>query len=424
MPDERAAALALDFLGVRHRRAQADGDVVGEVIAADADDRRVPQAAALVDRDVGGAAADIHQRDAELFLVLRQHRLAGGQLLDDRLGHRDAGAVHARDDVLRRALAAGDDVHVDFETRAGHPHRRADAVLLVDDEILRQHVQDFAAGRQRHRLGGVDGAPHVFLRDLPVLPGDGDHAPAVEPLDVRPGQRQMDRVDLDAGHQLRLVDRLLDRLDGRLEVDHDAAADAARLGDAEPDDIQPARVEHLADDRRHFRRADVEAHQVSFFARHYSLRAADLTVCATSPPLALRPNRRLRDVARLARLSAPAGRRCARRTADPRSRCPARVRAASARARRTLKPLEKLVLADVNDRRVAVQNHRRVVGVGHVDLRQLAGHVRPRAHGRDQPRRQFRPGDVGRRSFVAGQRRETVDDRQIEIRRTAARTGR
>ena len=60
------------------------------------------------------------------------------------------------------------------------PDRRADAVLLVDDEVLRQHVQDLAAARQRHRLGRVDRAPHVLARDLAVLAGDRDDAAAVE----------------------------------------------------------------------------------------------------------------------------------------------------------------------------------------------------------------------------------------------------
>ena len=47
---------------------------------------------------------------------------------------------------------------------------------------------------------------------------------AVEPLDVRAGQRQVHRIDLDAGHQLGFVDGLLDRLDRRFEVDDDTRA--------------------------------------------------------------------------------------------------------------------------------------------------------------------------------------------------------
>src|SRR5438046_4415272 len=139
---ERAAAFALDLLRVGHRRPQTHGDVVREVIAADADHGGVPEAAALVDRDIGRAAADVADRGAELLLVLGQHGLARGDLLGHGLRYRYAGTVHARDDVLRRALAAGDDVYVHLEASPGHPDRRADAVLFVDDEVLRQHVQD------------------------------------------------------------------------------------------------------------------------------------------------------------------------------------------------------------------------------------------------------------------------------------------
>jgi hypothetical protein len=216
------------------------------VIAADADDRGVPEAAALVDRDVGVPAADVDERDAELLLVLGQHRLARGELLHDRLGDADAGAVHARDDVLRRALAAGHDVHVHSSRAPVMPDRRADSVLLVDDEILGQDVQDLAAGRQRHRLGGVDGAPDVLARDLAVLAGDRDHAAAVEALDVRPRQREVDRIDLDPAISSASSIAFLIESTAAFEVHHNAAADAARLGDSEPDDVDAGAVRHLA----------------------------------------------------------------------------------------------------------------------------------------------------------------------------------
>ena len=204
-----------------------DGDVVGEVVAADGDDAGVPEAAALEDSEVGRAAADIDERDAQLLLVLGEDRLARGQLLEHRVEHRHARPIHAGDDVLRGRGAAGHDVDVHFEPRAGHADRRADAVLLVDDEVLRQDVQDLAAARQRDRLGRVDRAPDVLARDLPVLAGHRHDAAAVEGLDVRARQSEVDGIDLDAGGEFRFVDRLLDRFDGRLEVDDHAAADPA-----------------------------------------------------------------------------------------------------------------------------------------------------------------------------------------------------
>ena len=51
--------------------------------------------------------------------------------------------------------------------------------------------------------------------------------------------RSVDRLDLDAGHLLGLLDRPLDTLDGRLDVRHDPFAEAARLVLADPDDVDP-----------------------------------------------------------------------------------------------------------------------------------------------------------------------------------------
>ena len=72
---ERAAALPLQLLRIRDRHPQTNGDVVGEVIATDADDAGVPEAAALEDRDIGRPASDVNQCDAQLFLIGRQDGL-------------------------------------------------------------------------------------------------------------------------------------------------------------------------------------------------------------------------------------------------------------------------------------------------------------------------------------------------------------
>ena len=61
---------------------------------------------------------------------------------------------------------------------------------------------------------------------------------------------------------------LLDRVDRGLEVHDQAAPDAARLGEADADDVEAAAVHHLADDRGHLRGADVESDQIALFACH------------------------------------------------------------------------------------------------------------------------------------------------------------
>jgi hypothetical protein len=142
-------------------------------------------------------------------------------------------------------------------------------------------VQDLASGRQRDCLRRLDRPPHVIAADLPVLSGDGDHAAAVESLDVRARQREVDGIDLDAGHQFRLVDRLLDRFDCRLEVDDDTAFDPARLGNADAGDVEAAILQRLADDADDRGRPDVEADNVFLFTRHRSSCARGDSIAAS-----------------------------------------------------------------------------------------------------------------------------------------------
>ena len=86
---------------------------------------------------------------------------ARGQLLQHHVLDREAAALHALDDVLRGAVGAGDDVHLGLEAHAGHADGIADAFLAVDDEFLRQHMQDPLVRRNRHGLGRIDDMPHV-----------------------------------------------------------------------------------------------------------------------------------------------------------------------------------------------------------------------------------------------------------------------
>ena len=197
----------------------------------------------------------------------------------------------------------------------GHADRRADAVLLVDDEVLRQHVQHLAAGRQRHRARGVERAPHVLARDLAVLAGHGHHAAAVEALDVGAAHGQVRRADLDAGHELGLFDRLLDGVDGGFEVDDDAALQALRLGHADADDVEPAAVGRprpppCTPSTCRCRARRCTAHCVPLLTSH--------------PPT--RPRRATRAAARRRRVRD--ARTSARRTAGPPCRWPTRGRAA------------------------------------------------------------------------------------------------
>jgi hypothetical protein len=250
------AVPGLDPLRLQHRRAQADGDVVGEVVAAERDDAGVLDGAAGEDGHVGGAAADVDERDAQLLLLLGQHRLRRSERLEHDVGDREPGLGAALDDVLRARGGGGDDVDLGLQPHAAHAQRLLDAVLLVDHVLLRQHVEDLAVLGDVHRPGRVEHAVDVRLPDLLVL--HRHHALGVEAADVAAGDAGVDRADLAARHQLRLLDGAADRGDGGVDVDHHALAQAARGLGADADDVD-AVGRQLADDAADLGGADVEA---------------------------------------------------------------------------------------------------------------------------------------------------------------------
>ena len=106
-----------------------------------------------------------------------------------------------------------------------------------------------------------------------------------------PDSAEVHRVDLDAGHQLGFLDRLLDRIDRGLEVDDHAAADAARLGNAEADDVEAVRRSMISPTTAgHLRGADVEPDQVSLLSRQLNFPRQARQACATCllPPSGFR----------------------------------------------------------------------------------------------------------------------------------------
>src|SRR6266446_3866231 len=115
--------------------------------AGDRDHRRMADRAVREHGDVGRAAADVEQTDAEVLLVLRQHRARGSERLQDQVVHFEPAAPHAFDDVLRRRHRARDDVHLHFQADSRHADGLAHVLLAVDDEFLPQHVEDLLVGR-------------------------------------------------------------------------------------------------------------------------------------------------------------------------------------------------------------------------------------------------------------------------------------
>ena len=89
----------------------------------------------------------------------------------------------------------------------------------------------------------------------------------LNPLMWLPAMPAMTASISHPGHQLGLLDGLLDRLDGRVDVGDDALAHPARGARADADDVQ-ALVGDLPDDRQDLGRPDVQADHAVFVFRH------------------------------------------------------------------------------------------------------------------------------------------------------------
>src|SRR5690606_216639 len=93
------ALLGAGGLGVRQREPL--DDVVGHRAAAPGEAGEVADLPLVEDDEVGGAAAQLHQRHADVLLVVREGGQRGGDGLQHQLGYAVAGAVHRLADVLR-----------------------------------------------------------------------------------------------------------------------------------------------------------------------------------------------------------------------------------------------------------------------------------------------------------------------------------
>src|SRR5215469_13639226 len=230
--DDGMAVKLLDFFGLRDRGAESHRKVAGEVVASDGDDSGVGDGAVLKYDETGGTGADIDEADPEFALVGAQNRVGAGQRLIDGVINPDAGAVNGGDHVLRGAGSGGDHVDAYFESRGHHAEGIMHPGLVVEDEFLGQQVQYFAIGGERDGAGLVDGEADFLAGNFPRAGSEANPAMGVHAADVRPGNTQQRVFDGGTQGVFGLLDGLLDGSNRLVEIDDDAFAGAARVGDA------------------------------------------------------------------------------------------------------------------------------------------------------------------------------------------------
>ena len=148
-------------------------------------------------------------------------------------------------------------MYFDFEPHRAHAERIAYVFLPVDDEFLRDCVQNLLVGGDVDRARGLHHAVDIHLADFLVL--DRVHAVRVEALDVAARDAGVDLAYLAVGHQLGFFQRALDRVHRGFDIHHYAAAQATRGTRAHADNVESAFGRGLGDDADNFGRTNIES---------------------------------------------------------------------------------------------------------------------------------------------------------------------
>ncbi|EKE17996.1 MAG: hypothetical protein ACD_10C00176G0002 [uncultured bacterium] len=257
-----AAITAFNIFSFARRRAQGHRDIVSDLIAGDGNHRGIANRALRPDGNIRCAAADIDQADAKILFIFGEHRVAGSQRLQHQIIDFEAAAPDAFDNILRRRNSAGDNVRLHLQAHAAHADRLADAILSIDDELLRQDMQDFLIGRNRHCFRRLDDAVNVAGGHFFIL--DRHHAVGVETLDVTAGNARIYVLHLAVGHQFNLLNDSANGMHRIFDIHHHAFFQAARILRAHADYIEMAFLVDLGDQGDDFRRPDIQANDQFF----------------------------------------------------------------------------------------------------------------------------------------------------------------
>jgi hypothetical protein len=247
--------------------AQAEGEVVGEVIAADGNDASDPRIPVAVEDVVGGAAADVeHEHAVAALLVGGDHR-AGGEAGEDDLVDLQVEAVDEMNAVGDLPLVAVDSPIADVELAAGEVLRIRHG-LAIEAEGAAQVLHHGALGRELLAARQIAHGGDVVAVDEVVGARDVHGALVVETVEVRAGLGKVDAVDAGAGLALGGLDGRVRAIAGRLHVDDGALDHALRGAGAQADDVEAAAAGEFADEGRNLVGADFDCADDSVLRDH------------------------------------------------------------------------------------------------------------------------------------------------------------
>jgi hypothetical protein len=163
-------------------------------------------------------------------------------------------------------------VNFDGQARPGHTDGIVYAVLIVNNEFLRQPIHNFPASGKLNRASRIDGPTHIVMAYFPVAAGHGNNRLTVEAHDVRAREIYGHFLCLDTAHSFRIFNRPSDSFDCRIRIyDHTfAKATGFRLADTK--NLEHAFLSCSGDDAGRFTRTDIQADSVICPFRHFLFR--------------------------------------------------------------------------------------------------------------------------------------------------------
>ncbi len=197
--------LALYFLRLGNRRAQSHGKVVGEMVAADGNGRRMTQHSVAEDDEFRRAAADIEQAAAEFALILREAGFGRSKRLENSVRDFNPRLVDGDHQILHRRSGGSHQMDVHFEALADHSQRVANIVVRVEEKFLREHVQHDAILGKRDVARGIHGMANVVAVDVSRAVAQRDSAAAVDAANVAAGHAGDGALDGHVRRHLRLL---------------------------------------------------------------------------------------------------------------------------------------------------------------------------------------------------------------------------
>ena len=114
------------------------------MVAAHGDHSRVNDGALLKNDEFCRTRSNIRQAYSHFTLIVAQHRIGGRQRLEHRVVDMHSSPVDCGNHILCGAGGRRDHMNANLEARCHHAQRIVHPGLIVENEFLRQQMQDLA----------------------------------------------------------------------------------------------------------------------------------------------------------------------------------------------------------------------------------------------------------------------------------------